>query len=291
MIDSTSFRPTARSTRVVTVRWYVIIELSSSLVSPSVSTPYAMAAPASTQASTESCCATPPPSPSGTSAAWRASTPLPARRLRACAVRRQRHRPPDPPHPTQGLPALHHHHPRDHLRGGHHLLHLPRPRPAQRPPALPRHPPTNHGHARAALVRRLRHPPCQHPRLHRQCSGAAHPAQPSIRADAVRGGRLRRVDLPEVGGGVRVGVGGGGGAGHRGDEGQGGPVVTPSRRVAALAVGVARHDDGVSQRIASPLDRLNRLHTGRVGPGRADSIFPLKLTCPRHEIQPSPEVA
>jgi hypothetical protein len=88
-----------------------------------------------------------------------------------------------------------------------------------------------------------------------------------------------------------VGVGGGGGTGHRGDEGQGGPVVTPSRRVAALAVGVARHDDGVGQRIASPLDRLNRLHTGRVGPGRADSIFPLKLTCPRHEIQPSPEVA
>ena len=45
MIDS-SFRPTARSTRVVTVRWYVITELSSSPVSLSVSTHVRHAAPA-----------------------------------------------------------------------------------------------------------------------------------------------------------------------------------------------------------------------------------------------------
>ena len=43
MIDSTSFRPTAKSTRVVTVRWDIITELSSSLVSPSVSTQCAKA--------------------------------------------------------------------------------------------------------------------------------------------------------------------------------------------------------------------------------------------------------
>jgi len=40
MIDS-SFRPTAKSTRVVTVRWDIITELSSSLGLPSVSTHYA----------------------------------------------------------------------------------------------------------------------------------------------------------------------------------------------------------------------------------------------------------
>jgi len=45
MIES-SFRPTARSTRIVTFRWGVITELNSSPVSPSVSTQSTTATPA-----------------------------------------------------------------------------------------------------------------------------------------------------------------------------------------------------------------------------------------------------